>query len=174
MVAHGCNAAFDMARSDWSNAMALWAAERPMDVEARMLEQARLLKAANQDAHVWVYRNLVKAESCFAEVQDKLSDPRFDGWFLKFANGSKYFDPRCYDHAAGWKLAAAEAHCDCGAVQCGTYLWDHRNRSLRKWLGTVHVAGPTGVESPFIDGLYAFLHALPRVALIQLVQQPSA
>ena len=33
------------------------------------------------------------------------------------------------------------APCDCGAVPCGTYLWDHRNASLRAWLGT---ASPPG------------------------------
>ena len=134
--------------------MGLWAADRPMDVGAKMASQARQLKVANPEGKVWVYRNLAKAESCFAEVREKLSDHGWDGFFLKFANGSKYYDPRCYNHAAGWKMPIAEANCDCGSVPCGTYLFDHRNATLREWLGTVHVAGPTGVGSPHVDGLY--------------------
>ena len=99
-----------------------------------------------------VNRNLAKAESCFREVQEKLNDEAYSGWFLRFKNGSKYYYPRCYRERT--QLDPSDAPCDCGGSTCGTYLWDHRNASLREWLGTVHVAGPTGVASPYISGLY--------------------
>ena len=100
-----------------------------------------------------VNRNLAKAESCFREVQEKLNDAAYSGWFLRFKNGSKYYYPRCYRERTQLD-PSGHAPCDCGGSTCGTYLWDHRNASLREWLGTVHVAGPTGVASPYISGLY--------------------
>ena len=36
--------------------MSLWTADRPMDAAGRMLTQARAMKEANPDSHVWVYR----------------------------------------------------------------------------------------------------------------------
>jgi hypothetical protein len=44
-----------------SNAKGAWTKQHPMDCEERLVEQASLVKGANKDAKVWVYRNLVKA-----------------------------------------------------------------------------------------------------------------
>ena len=46
---------------DWSNAKGAWTRQHPMDCEERLVAQADLVRSANPDARVWVYRNLVKA-----------------------------------------------------------------------------------------------------------------
>ena len=54
--ASGLLSRYGLVDFDWSNAMSLWTADRPMDAAARMLTQARAMKEANPDSHVWVYR----------------------------------------------------------------------------------------------------------------------
>ncbi len=34
----------------------------------------------------------------------------------------------------------------------GEYLWDHRNASMRQWLISEHLLGPTGLGNPNISG----------------------
>ena len=44
---------------------------------------------------------------------------------------------------------------DCGAgIECGEYLYDLRNASLRAWLASDYLLGPTGLGSPAIHGFY--------------------
>ena len=149
-------AKFGIVDIDWSNGMQDWSSAAPtMDCGGMLLEQAARQKAANPEQHVWIYRNLVKAESCFREIQEKLNDPAHDGWFLKHSNGSKVVMAHCNDHAAAWHLPpSVENRCYCGNVTCGSYLWDHRNASLRQWLADTYVGGATGVGNENVDGLY--------------------
>ena len=45
-----------------------------------------------------VYRNLVKALPWYTDVREKLEDPQFASWFLKFKNGANstgYHVPPC-------------------------------------------------------------------------------
>ena len=51
---------------DWSNAKGAWTRQQPMDCEERLVAQADLVRSANPDARVWVYRNLVKALPWYA------------------------------------------------------------------------------------------------------------
>lgn len=100
---------------------------------------------------------------------------RYSGWFLHFRpggavglpNGSYYSSPctatKCSSlfhsqdqtpsHTIGRKECVT-AECDCGAVPCGEYLWDHRNASLRQWLIHTHVLGPDGLGNPNVSGFY--------------------
>ena len=93
-------AQFGVVSYDWSNAKSIWAANKPMDCEELLLEQATRTKKLNPDTHVFVYRNLVKALPWFSSVRKKLNNPRYEGFFLKFApngttaNGS-YHVPNC-------------------------------------------------------------------------------
>ena len=80
-------AQYGIADFDWSNARAMWANQRPMDDGARLITQAAMVKAANPKTHVWIYRNLVKALSWYAAVGEKLADPAYAGWFLRFRDG---------------------------------------------------------------------------------------
>ena len=135
-----------------------------------LIEQAARVKAINPAAHVWVYRNLVKALSWYTDVGEKLSDPAYSGWFLHFDpnNISAYASSPCTEgmcsmlyhsqdqtpqHLTGRKECTDK--CNCGRVPCGEYIWDHRNASLRKWLVNSHVMGAAlGMGNANVSGFY--------------------
>lgn len=171
-------AQFGIISYDWSNGKDQWAAAKPMDCEERLLKQCEMTKEQNPDSHVFAYRNVVKALPWYSSIREKMDDPAYSGWFLKFdPAGFPYNVSQCaaedgskcsvYYHDQGQTPAvptAAQPHpdgscadgvCDCGGQPCGEYLWDHRNGSmLRDWLVEHHVGGPTGIGSPSIDGLF--------------------
>ena len=170
-------AAFGIVSYDWSNAKAQWAKARPMDCEERLLHQAKMTKAVNASSRVFVYRNIVKALPWFKAVREKLDDPAYAGWFLKFDPKATTHVPRCaaenrskcsafyHDqeqtpavptpakpHPDG---ACAGGVCDCGKVPCGEYLFDHRNgSSLRDWIVSELVLGKSALGSDAVDGLF--------------------
>lgn len=80
-------AMYGIADFDWSNARQMWANQAPMDDGARLITQAAMVKAVNPNTHVWIYRNLVKALSWYSAVGEKLADPAYAGWFLRFRDG---------------------------------------------------------------------------------------
>ncbi len=159
---------------DWSNAKQVWANQQPMDCEERLQEQARIIKRLNPQTKVWVYRNLVKALPWYTSVREKLCDPAYKGWFLKFKAtephvprcDTNYDPPKCtafyHDQEQTPQHPKGDAHhgscvqqpCDCGCVPCGEYLWNHRNQSLREWLVDVHVTGASSVGGPDVDGIF--------------------
>lgn len=175
---------FGLVDTDWANQLKLWANDKPMDTEARMLEQATALKKLNPSSKQFVYRNLVQAYAWFGgSVREKLEDPQYSGFFLKFRPKDKIptHSPRC-DHAYDPPLCSELYHsqtlapkstaqvcsdfstcdgfcdlgkCDCGKVPCGSYVFDHRNGSmLRDWLVNEFVGGSTGVGSSSVDGCF--------------------
>jgi hypothetical protein len=86
---------------DWSHMKGVWANQHPMDSTGLMVKQATALKALNPQAKFFVYRNLVKALPWLASVREKLEDPNFSGWFLKFDAASKphaAVAPMCDEH----------------------------------------------------------------------------
>mmetsp|Transcript_18552 Transcript_18552/g.44482 ORF Transcript_18552/g.44482 Transcript_18552/m.44482 type:complete len:396 (-) Transcript_18552:25-1212(-) len=155
---------------DWSNAKQLWANTKPMKCEEMLLEQAEVVKQLNPHMRVFVYRNLVKALPWYSQVREKILDPAYAGWFLKFAHGvnGTYHQPQCTkekcsgfyhdqdqtpEHPSGDGSCVDE--CDCGdGLPCGEYLWDHRNESLREWLIESFVLGTEGLGDPSIDGVF--------------------
>ena len=91
---------------DWSNGKALWANAQPMDAEALLTRQAELLLAASpgipgEQPRVWVYRNKIKGLNWFSSVREKLDDPQYAGWFVRFKNyrgrssNASYHVPAC-------------------------------------------------------------------------------
>lgn len=85
-------------------------------------------------------------------------DPAYSGWFLHFAKNVTPHVPTdnttlYHDHEQTPDRGMCHGECDCG-VPCGEYLWDHRNASLRDWLISEYIAGPTGMGNPNVDGLY--------------------
>jgi|EP01043_Picozoa_sp_COSAG02_P036217 hypothetical protein len=169
---------------DWSNAKngpapVGWAKQRPMDAEHSLVEQAALLKAANPKQHVGIYRNIVKALPWFPAVAEKLRDPSYSGWFLKFKdNTSAVHVPRCDSpHLPQQQLCSDLYHdqlqtphwppkniandgncsapgCDCGGVPCGEYLWNHHNESMVQWLIEEHILGSTAIGNENISAIY--------------------
>jgi len=92
--------AFGIPSIDWSNMKAQWAATSPMNDNELLAAQAEAIKAANPAAHVFTYRNLVKALPWFTEVREIVGDPAYSGFFLAFRpNGSlanaSYHVPAC-------------------------------------------------------------------------------
>lgn len=91
---------------DWSNAKAIWANSHPMNDEELLTKQAEMVLAADpgipgEQPRVWVYRNTIKALNWYSSVREKLDDPAYAGWFVKFkdykgpqSNGS-YHVPAC-------------------------------------------------------------------------------
>jgi hypothetical protein len=169
---------FGIVSYDWSNAKAQWAATKPMDCEERLLTQAQMTKASG-GKHVFVYRNIVKALPWFSSVREKLLDPLYAGWFLRFdasKPSASYHQPACaaedaskcsplyHDQLQTPEVPTPEhpdpdgkcdtSGCDCGpGLPCGEYLFDHRNDSLREWL-VAQVISPTALGDPSIDGLF--------------------
>eukprot|EP01084_Bolivina_argentea_P134702 237517_1 len=88
-------AKFGIVSIDWSNAKQQWANAQPMDCEERLLTQVKAIKAINPSTKTWVYRNLVKALPWFTDVREKLIDPNYSGWFLKFKSNGPYNVPPC-------------------------------------------------------------------------------
>lgn len=152
-------ASFGITSYDWSNNKAAWAKGRPMNDQELMLEQASMTSAANPDTRVFIYANLVKALPWLTYVREKISDPAYAGWFLRFKSGGSlpngsYHVPNCdpitgvcsefyHDQEQTPEVptpanpspdGVCDGYCDCGAVPCGEYLWDHRNDTLRPWL----------------------------------------
>ena len=69
-----------------------------MDCEERLVKQAAMTKAANPAVRVFAYRNLVKALPWFATVREKLADPQYAGFFLRFKPNTAYHVPQCDDN----------------------------------------------------------------------------
>ena len=162
---------------DWSNIKNVWVTGKPMDAETPLLEQAQLLNNANPKNRVWIYKNIVIAYPWFPSVREKMLDPQYSGWFLRFDNKPPYHVPQCddnynpplcsefwhsQDQTPGYPHGDGNCPgpCDCGGVPCGFYLFDHRNSSLRAWLIDEYVMGPTGVGARnargelYISGVY--------------------
>jgi hypothetical protein len=150
-----------------------------MDCEERLQTQARKTKKKNPDSHVFVYRNIVKALPWFTSVRDKLDDPAYSGFFLKFAktpkNGSYHVPDCAAENASKCSVfyhdqeqtpavpttkqphpdGSCVGQCDVGTQPCGEYLYDHRNGSmLRNWLVKEHILGPKGLGDPAVDGTF--------------------
>ena len=88
---------FGVADYDWSNTKNVWVNTKPMDCEKLLVTQAQLNRKINPNSRAFVYRNLVKALNWFGSVREKLDDPAYSGFFLKFdpALKGKYHVPQC-------------------------------------------------------------------------------
>lgn len=164
---------------DWSNAKAQWAAATPMDCEERLLKQAEMTKTSSKNrTKVFVYRNVVKALPWYKSVRDKLIDPAYSGWFVRFSGDDNYHVPDCaventskcspfyHDQEQTPEVPTPQdpnpdgkctvEGCDCGPdLPCGEYIFDHRNGSmLRSWIVEELFLSPNGIGSSFVDGFF--------------------
>jgi len=143
-------AKFGIASFDWSNAKDIWSKAKPMSCEETLTTQAEMTKKLNPNTHVWVYRNIVKALPWFSSVRVKLEDPKYWGFFLHYKNASGTTATTNLYHDFGQTPSG-----DCGTnVQCGEYLFDHRNASLRDWIINEYLVTQNGVLNPAIDGFF--------------------
>lgn len=174
---------------DWSNWKGTgdadgWAKHKPMDCEELMVKQVQLTVAASPHQQAFVYRNMVKALPWFTSVREKISDPKYAKWFVRFsdavvANHSLGHVPVCdktlttvcsdlyhdqsqtpgYPHGDG---NCAAPGCDVGGVvPVGEYIFDHRNANVTvdgltfiDWFITSYFGGPAGLGNDHIIGFY--------------------
>lgn len=150
---------FGVVDYDWSDAKNIWSAAQPMDCEEALVTQADGTHALQKPGgRVWVYRNSVKALPWFTSVREKLEDPAYWGWFLAFKN--------CTDGRGGYVCGPNATQNlyhdfeqtprgDCGVgVECGEYLFDFRNDSLRAWMSGDYVLSNTALGNPNISGFF--------------------
>jgi len=149
---------------DFESQEDLWSQHSPKDADIMMLQQAERIKALAPDTRVWVYRNLAQGYANFVQLREKLEDPAYSGWWIKFGPHNDpmltppcEFNPRlnrtlCTDlfHT---RLAWTEKGHDCGdRVPCGDYVFDHRNQSLRHWLVEEYFMGRMGMGHAAVEG----------------------
>lgn len=166
---------FGLVSIDWSNAKQLWVVP-PMSCEELLVEQAARLKAARPAVRVMGYRNIVKALPWFSSVREKMDDPVFAPWFLKFDahNATPYHVPPCdnnfsppkcsplyhdveqtpgYPHGDG----SCPGPCDCGVHPCGEYLFDYSNATqngLADFIVDKFILGANGLGNANLSGFY--------------------
>lgn len=154
---------FGIASFDWSNQKSTWAAAKPMTDEELLVSQARLVKAQNGAGRIFTYFNIVKALPWMSSVREKLQDPDYSGFFLKFDPTVIPHVPACddvtgvcsvfyHDQLQSPSIAGpgrhpdgvCEGYCDCGVgVPCGEYLFDHRNGTMLQDFLISILTGPT-------------------------------
>jgi hypothetical protein len=74
---------------DWSNAKAIWANAHPMSSQELITKQAEMVYAQDPGLpgyvpRVWAYRNTIKALNWYSSVREKLDDPKYASWFIRF------------------------------------------------------------------------------------------
>jgi len=135
---------------DWSNAKALWVAERPMNDEEYLMKQVEMSTQNSLGQTVWVYRGSVWAYPWYTSVRKTLEDPAYSDWYMKFKpdDGTLYSDkcdqnydpPICsnlyhnQEQTPGYPSGDGDCpapNCDCGeGVPCGFYMWNHSSTTV--------------------------------------------
>lgn len=143
---------------DWNGNKVHWSKGTPMNNEEDLLENAAKIRAVNPDAITWVYRNGIKALPWFTSVRTKLEDPAYWGWFMPLAN--------CHPSPGVYVCGPDATHNlyhdfeqtpqgDCGrGIECGEYVFNHLNESLRSFLLGEYFFGPLGAGNETVKGFY--------------------
>ena len=147
-----------------------------MACEELLVEQAAQLKAARPGVRVMGYRNIVKALPWFSTVREKMDDPAYASWFLKFDahNTTPYHVPQCDTNYDPPKCTAlyhdpeqtpgfppgdgnCPGPCDCGVHPCGEYLFNYVNATangLADFIVNEVVLGANGLGNANLSGFY--------------------
>jgi hypothetical protein len=143
---------------DWSNAKEVWANRHPMNSEELITKQAEAVLARDpgipgQAPRVWAYRNTIKALNWYSSVREKLDDPRYASWFIKFKgfSNSPYPGGRSKDvedlnasFAAGAAGAVHVPPCDWydngTAPRCSGFYHDQVRRCSLMATACLHLA----------------------------------
>ena len=142
---------------DWSNGWSWWSSHSPQDCEETLSSQAEAVHALNPAQHTWVYSQYSKALPWMTSVREKLEDRNYERWFIPKPTCLAY---DCGDNATAnlWhdESQTPNATGDCGnGVECGQYLFDLRNASLREWMASSEYLGTNrSLGNPSITGFY--------------------
>eukprot|EP00730_Choanoeca_flexa_P007323 TRINITY_DN12312_c0_g1_i6.p2 TRINITY_DN12312_c0_g1~~TRINITY_DN12312_c0_g1_i6.p2 ORF type:complete len:328 (+),score=59.23 TRINITY_DN12312_c0_g1_i6:2846-3829(+) len=130
-----------------------------MDCEETMIANAENIKRANPKGVTWVYCNSVEALPWLTHVREKLEDPQYSGFFMAKAgcvprSGHYICGPNATDNLYHDFEQTPQGACGVG-VECGEYVFDHRNSSLQAWLlNDYFMDAKTGGNNPNVDGFY--------------------
>lgn len=162
---------------DWSNAKALWVANRPMNDEEVLQQQVVLSTNASLGQTVWVYRGSMWAYPWYTSVRKTLDDPAYSDWYIKFKPqgpwyakkcDDNYKPPKCSDYyhnseqTPGYPTGDGNCpapNCDCGKMPCGFYIWNHSSttvvhgQTFLEWFRDSYVFDYQGT-SPLVSGMY--------------------
>lgn len=131
-----------------------------MNNQENMIANIEAIRSINPQTRTWVYRNGIKALPWFTSVRVLLEDPSYWGYFMPYANCSNYeCGPNAtqnlyhdFEQTPGVKECAAP-NASFG-VECGEYVFNHRNASLRSFLLGDYFFGPDAAGNPLVDGFY--------------------
>jgi hypothetical protein len=168
---------------DWSNSKGTgtadgWAKHKPMDDEELLMKQVDLTVAASPETTVWIYRNTVYGYPWYTSVREKLEDPDYADWFIKFKSEGPWYSSKCdnnydpplcsdfyhsqeqspgYPHGDG---DCASPGCDCGKVPCGFYIFNHsttttvNNETFRDWFINGYNLNAAAGASAHVSGFF--------------------
>jgi hypothetical protein len=153
---------------DWNNGRENWIKDTPLDTEASMVTQCKMVKQHNPNTRCFVYRNTELALD-WLSTQRAVMDKDHSGFFLKFQsdeNGTAI--DKCAKAPPCGNITQGSYCCLFGAVYAENngwvasnrpgmgrqFFWDFRNVSLQSWWIDHFVLGQTGVNSPFVDGFF--------------------
>lgn len=100
-------AAYGITVYDWSHAKMEWVNNHPMNDDELLLQQAERVLARDpgvegEQPRVWLYRNRIKALNWIGQVREKLDDPAYADWFVRFnssyhgrASNNSFHVPTC-------------------------------------------------------------------------------
>ena len=69
-----------------------------MDCEEMLVNQVKMAAATSPGTSYMIYRNFVKALPWYTLVREKITDPAYHSWFLKFGKptvGNGWHVPQC-------------------------------------------------------------------------------
>ena len=172
---------------DWSNGKGTgsadgWAKHKPMDCEEMLVKQVEMSHEASPGTSFFIYRNAIKALPWYTSVREKLEDPAYAAWFLKFGPptvGSGWHVPQCdnnyspplctefyhdQEQTPGFPHGDGDCSppaCDVGKIPVGEYLFDFRSvnvsvngQTFAEWYINDYHLGPTGAGNPLVSGFY--------------------
>ena len=152
-------ARWGMVDIDWNSDKVDWSKPKPMDAEENMLKNVQAIQAVSPSTITWVYRNGIKALPWMTSVREKLENKQHWGWFM----AKKGCNPSPGVYTCGTNATTnlyhdfeQTPHGDCGkGIECGEYVFDHRNETLRDWLiHTMFLGNATGGGNPSVSGFY--------------------
>jgi hypothetical protein len=129
-----------------------------MTAEEFMLNNVLALKKKNPDMVGWVYRNGIKALPWHTTVRTLLEDKSQWGLFMPLKGcmpspGNYVCGPNATQNLYHDFEQTPQGYCGKG-IQCGEYVFNHRNESLRAFLLGPYFFGPTGAGNPAVQGFY--------------------
>jgi len=129
-----------------------------MSAEEFMVDNLKAIRNLNPNVWGWIYRNGIKALPWHTTVRTLLEDKSQWGLFMPLKGcmsdvGNYICGPNATQNL--YHDFEQTPRGDCGeGVECGEYVFNHRNESLRDFLLGEYFFGKMGAGNPLVDGFY--------------------